>query len=124
MPTIGFIGNKVDLLIRQGATFGPHRVTLTNPNSTPVVLTGATVRGSVVYLKDDQVERVPVEVTITNAAAGEFDIGLSAETTAALPGGDHPTDPAGRHKWDLELVDALGRVTPIFYGTAQVFNEA
>lgn len=119
MPTIGFIGNKVDLLIRQGATFGPHTVTLTNPNNTAVNLTGATVRGSVVY----EGGSTPFDVTVTDAPGGVFTIGLTADVTAELPGGDHANDPAGRHKWDLELVDSLDRVTPIFYGIAQVFNE-
>ena len=44
MATLGYIGERLDLLIRQGATFGPFDVTLANPDKTPVNLTGATVQ--------------------------------------------------------------------------------
>lgn len=44
MATLGYIGEKLDLLVRQGATLGPFAVTLTNPDNTPVNLTGATLR--------------------------------------------------------------------------------
>ncbi len=51
MATLGYIGERLDLLIRQGATFGPFDVTLANPDKTPVDLTGATVRALLVQLR-------------------------------------------------------------------------
>jgi hypothetical protein len=44
MPQIGTKGSELDLLIRQGATFGPNSCTLTNPDNSPVNLTGATIK--------------------------------------------------------------------------------
>lgn len=44
MTTLGYIGEKLDLLVKQGSTLGPFKVTLANPDQTPVDLTGATRR--------------------------------------------------------------------------------
>ena len=43
MTTLGYIGEKFDLLIKQGSTLGPFSITLSNPDNTPVNLTGAAV---------------------------------------------------------------------------------
>jgi hypothetical protein len=47
MSTLGSIGVKLDLLIKQGSTFGPHKFTLTNPDGTPLDLTGCIVRAHI-----------------------------------------------------------------------------
>lgn len=47
MTTLGYIGEKLDLLVKQGSTLGPFKVTLLNADQTPVNLTGCTIRGHV-----------------------------------------------------------------------------
>lgn len=123
-PVIGSVGEAIDLLIRQGATFGPHQVTLTNPDGTPVNLTGATVRG--------QIRRTALStgspladlaVTIIDAPNGVFEFGLSSTQTAALGADESPQGHASRAVWDMELQDTLGRVIPLFTGKVNVYRE-
>lgn len=47
MAQVGFRGERLDLIARQGATLGPFVVTLTNPDNSPVNITGCTIRGLV-----------------------------------------------------------------------------
>jgi hypothetical protein len=89
MATLGYIGEKLDLLVRQGATLGPFTVTL----------------------------------TITDAAAGKFQFGMTDEATAAIPAGETLKDAASVYVWDMELEDASGRVLPLYYGDCKVFRE-
>lgn len=41
------LGERMNLLLQQGATFGPIVATMTNPDLSPVNLTGCTIFGSV-----------------------------------------------------------------------------
>ena len=57
---------RVDLELVQGATFGPVKHTLKNPDGTPVDLAGATLRGQVRRKASDPV--VAASFVFTNAA--------------------------------------------------------
>lgn len=114
MPAlISNLGEKLDLRMRQGSTWGPFRVTLTNPDETPIDLTGATVR---VLMECEQAPSM--SVGITDAITGEFEFGLDAEVTADVPATGSPMYP-----WYIELEDSTGRVLPLTYGLAQVFKD-
>lgn len=121
--TIGDIGQRLDLLIRQGGTFGPQRITLTNPDTTPVNLTGATVRGQIRKRPADAAVVAQLEVESPYDATGTFTIGLSAAVTAGITAGLDVTKPESLYVWDLELQDSLGRVLPLFYGDVRVHRE-
>lgn len=123
MATLGYIGEKLDLLVRQGATLGPFAVTLTNPDNTPVNLTGATLRAHLRKKALDAVKVAQFDVTITDAAAGKFEFGMIDEATAAIPAGETLKDAASVYVWDMELEDASGRVLPLYYGDCKVFRE-
>lgn len=125
MPTIGTKGENLDLLIRQGATFGPHLVTLTNPDTSPVNLTGCTVRGQIRKTATLPLSTgVALTCTVTNAAAGQFTISISDEDTTLLTADpDSETADASTYVWDLELEDAGGNVIPLMYGVANVWRE-
>ncbi len=122
-PVLGTAGERVDLLIRQGASFGPHVVTLTNPDGTLVNLTGATVRGQLRRKALDVAVLIALTCTITDAAGGEFEISLTDEQTAAITAGEDPAMLASAAVWDLELEDAAGRVIPVFYGRVTIHRE-
>lgn len=111
---LGDLGAVLDLQFRQGSTFGPHEIVLTNPGDTPMDLTGAEIRGQ---LRRNPGEGNPVAFTVTfgDRTAGEFSFELSAEQTAAL------TPP--KYIYDLELEDTLGRVIPLFHGEVIVELE-
>lgn len=121
-PRIGNLGSKLNLDIRQGGTFSVG-VTLTNPDNTPVDLTGATVRGQIRKTALDTVVAAAFTVTITNAPGGAFTFGLTDEITAALVAGEQPTEDASLYVWDMELEDALGQVLPLYYGSVTVLRE-
>jgi hypothetical protein len=123
-PVLGDRGDRVDLLIRQGATFGPHEITLTNPDDTPVDLTGATVRAQM--RRKALTTGLPLatfDTPVTDAAAGVFTLGLSAAATAALVAGEDPASLDSRAVWDLEVQDATGRVVPVYWGSVTIHRE-
>jgi len=112
--TLGDIGDRVDLVIKQGATFGPFSGFITNPNGSPVDLTGCELRAQLRRRPSEPA--VNFDIEITDAVGGEFTLQLAKETTAGL------TSPP-KYVWDFELEDALGRVSPICYGDVQVSLE-
>jgi hypothetical protein len=120
---IGTIGEKQDLLIRQGATFGPVRAKMTNPDGTAMNLTGCIIRGQV---RDEPLGSAvvcDVDVTITDPVNGDYEYGISAAKTAAMSAGAQLRDKLSQKFWDLELEDTLTRVTPLYYGDVSVFRE-
>ena len=123
MPTLGYIGEKLDLLIRQGATLGPFNVTLTNPNGTPYDLTGVTIRGQIRKTPSDPVVTADLDVSVIDSLLGKFEFGISSVLTAQIPTGESLKDTPSGQVWDMELVDTLGRVTPLYYGDVKVFRE-
>lgn len=123
MATLGNIGERFDLLVRQGGTFGPHSFTLTNPDGSPLNLTGATLRGQIRRKALDPVVAADIVVTMVDPLLGKFDISLSSATTAGIVCGPTIKDPLSAYEWDFEMVDSLGRVIPLYYGEVKVFRE-
>ena len=124
MARIGDIGEPLDLLIRQGADFGPITETLTNPDGSPFDLTGCLCRG--------QIRRAAADPTVVaefvfqvadDPTTGVVVWGLSHAVTAALSAGETIKDPASRYVYDHELVDASGRILPWRYGAVLVHRE-
>jgi len=120
--TIGFKGAELNLLVRQGATFGPMACTLTNPDTSPVSLAGATIRGQVRRLPNSATVAAPFTCTITNSAAGQFSYSITATDTASLSAGLTETDADSQYYWDMEM-EIAGVVTPLMYGAVSVFRE-
>jgi hypothetical protein len=125
MATIGTKGANLDLLIRQGATLGPVPCRLTNPDTSPMILTGSTFRGQIRKTPSSASSTGATAVcVITNATNGEFTFEFPVAATTALIADDVSEEaPASIYVWDLEIEDSVGRVTPIFYGTVKVFRE-
>ena len=128
-PTIGYFGERLDLRIRQGATFGPIQATMRNPVippaeiGTPVNLTGCTIRGQIRRKALDVAIIASFAVTITNALNGQYEFSLSSATTAGITAGENLDSTASKYVWDLELVDSTGRITPLYYGAVTVLRE-
>ena len=123
MATLGYIGEKLDLLIRQGATLGPFQGAMTNPDGTPVDLSGCVLRAQIRKKALDPAVVTPVTVTITDPLSGQYVFGLNAELTAAIVAGESIKDPTSKYVWDMEMVDASGQVLPLYYGDVSVFRE-
>lgn len=120
MSSIGDIGNKLDLVIKQGSTFGPFKVTLVNPDDTPVNLTGSTVNGQIRRSALDDSVAATLTAQITSATEGEFQFGLTSTETAQMVAGERKEDLASLYVWDMTLVDSEGRVIPLYYGDVRV----
>lgn len=120
---IGTIGERLDLLIRQGATLGPFVCSMSNPDGTPVDLTGVLITGQIRKTPASPQVAAQLEVRVTNPVAGQYEFGLSAITSAALTAGADISRPESAYVWDLELHDTLGRVIPLYYGEARVHRE-
>lgn len=123
MATLGTIGERLDLLVKQGSTLGPFNASMKNPDGSPVNMTGMTLRAQIrrTGLSASVVASIPA--TITNPALGQYTFGLSDEATSAIPAGETLKDPASKYVWDMELEDAAGNVMPLYYGDCKVFRE-
>lgn len=102
----------------QGATF-EYILTWTNPDGTPIDLTGYTARMQIRRRTTSQqlVDTLTTEngkITL-GGAEGTITLNLSATETAALP--------AAQHQYDLELVSSGGEVTRLLMGYFVVRQE-
>ena len=124
MAQVGTRGERLDLIVRQGATLGPHTVTLTNPNGTPVDLTGATIQGHV--RKNPLDSGAPVAsfvITYVDRVAGKYSFEIAHTVTAAIPAGEFQNSPESMYQYDMELLDTAGRIIPLHYGDFINFRE-
>lgn len=122
MAILGYFGEKQDLQIRQGATFGPFTVIIKNPDGTPVDISQIEIRGHVRKNPFDSAF-YPFSVVKTDAAQGMFEFSLSSEVTASMPAGGTPDSPMSQYVYDIELDSGLGQVTPLLFGPAKVLRE-
>ena len=124
MAQIGSIGERLDIILRQGSTLGPFIVTLTDSNGTPIDLTGATITGQVRKNALDTGSPVATfDIVYINRVAGQFSFGMAKATTVAIPAGEYQQDEASQYKWDMELTDSLTRCIPLYYGNFENFRE-
>ena len=119
---IGSIGEELDLVIRQGATFGPFNLTMVNPNATPVDLTGATFRGSIRKTPAGAWVQ-PVHFLVIDAVAGRYDMWIPDTETSLIKAGPTLTHSDSKYIWDAEMVDSSGNVIALYYGKVLVFRD-
>lgn len=123
MAEIGYKGEKLDLLIRQGGSFGPHIVTWTNPDGSPVDLSDMFFRAQIRKGHNNLIVAATFTTKIVDALAGKFSFEIDAIQTANLPAGENEDHPESQYKWDIESVNEVGYVTPLIYGDVRVFRE-
>lgn len=124
MPQIiGTKGEELDLLVRQGGTFGPFRVTLKNPDGTPVLLTDATFRGQVRKSFDSLTVDANFSFVVTDALQGKVQFEIDAVQTAAIMAGIDETVEESQYVYDIEYLNEENRVLPLFFGRVLVFRE-
>ncbi len=122
-PTLGTAGARMDLLIRQGATFTSGSIAMQNPDGTAVDLTGCLFQGQMRKKRLDSAVSATFTCVVTDAAAGLWKFGLSSTETAALNAGETLADDASNYVYDIEMIDGGGNILPIFYGNVQVQAE-
>lgn len=123
MATIGSIGDELNLLIKQGSTFKSYDIELQNNDRTPFDLTSCTLRGHIRREPGDITPVAVIEFIYVDRPAGKFYFTLSKEVTTLIPAGQTVKSKESQYVWDCELEDALGTVTPLYYGSAKVFRE-
>lgn len=121
MAVIGSFGQRLDLLIRQGACFS-FEVAINNPDATPVDLTGAAASAMIRKTHADASPVVAFTAAITPPNKVEFS--LTAAQTAAIAAGERVTDKASLYVWDMEILYAGGCVQSYLYGEVKVKAEA
>lgn len=121
---IGFLGEEMHLSIKQGATFGPVTATMTNPDGTPVNLTGCGFVGTIrKKAKDTDPPIGSLTFAITDAVNGKYQFSMSDTATAALPCGESLQSGDSTFVYDIMMSDAGGNVLPLYYGKVTVFRE-
>lgn len=122
MQVLSNYGAQLNLAIAQGTDFGPVTLTFTNPDTTPLNLTGCTLAAA---LKSQPLGPVvePFTMTITDPTHGVATLFMPAATTAALTCGPSPFDVASVYQWDMKLTDASGDVSRPLWGTASVLRS-
>jgi hypothetical protein len=120
---LGWIGEEMNVTIRQGATVGPYHATMVNPDSSPVNLAGCTIVGEIRKKPHDSTIVLNWRVQITDAINGKYDFWLTDEDTTPLECGDTLNSSKSQYVHDIELHDAAGQVIPLYYGKVAVFRE-
>lgn len=125
MPTIGHKGENLDLIIRQGATFGPLHMLLEEDDGSPIDLTGCTLLAQIAKTADGPlISGASGTFNVIDAAGGEVEFSFTDQATAVLTADpDSETGPDSTHVWGLDLHRADGRVQPLLYGTVNVFRN-
>lgn len=123
-PQIGTKGEPLNLLIRQGATFGPKHCTIYSGAGVPEDITGCSFLAEIRKTPDTSTVAAVATFVITNAAAGEFTFTFPASATADIDAGSvDEAEPASQYVWDMEMHYPDGRVRPLVYGEVSVFRE-
>lgn len=118
---LGYKGEKLDILIVQGADFGPYLATMANPDGSPVNLTDCQIIGMIAKSPNTPAI-VPMDVTITDAAAGQYRFGLGNLASNSIPAGRTEDVPESRYIWQLQLIDSARHITPLYYGDVGIFR--
>ncbi len=121
--TIGTFGERLDLHIKQGATFGPMRFEMVNPDDTSVDLSNCEIRSQIRQQASDASVVLDIDCPLTNPMLGKFEFSLSDEQTRLIDAGSSTEEMQNRFVWDMELEDGTGRVIPLYYGQVLVLRE-
>lgn len=125
MPVIGSKGAELDLLVRQGATFGPVTIQAKDNMGNPIDLTGATIRAQIRKTAYDTLyPGATCTCTITDAVNGYYELSIPATVTALLDADvADETAEDSTYVWDMEVQLSTGRVIALTYGKVNVFRE-
>lgn len=121
MASIGTIGNKLDLLFRQGSSFGPYQITIKNAAGLPINLTGYTFSAKIKKSYSTATTLADIIVTPVNLELGIISISMPSLVTQNIKGNP---DKNADYIWDMEYTDTNGLVEPLFYGKVTSFANA
>lgn len=124
VQTIRSFGERLDFEHRQGSTWGPFTRTLRNPDATLVDLTGVTLRGQIrkTALSDTLTVAITFELA-PDPTEGWYRFWVTAAQTEVIPTAEDLADDDARYRYDIEYVDASGRVIPDLWGFIRFMPE-
>jgi hypothetical protein len=122
IPVAGTIGQRIDLLIKQGSDFiGELECYDDQVPPQPTPLAGFTFRG---HLRKKPGGTPLRTLVMTVFASHKIRISLTDDETATLKCGEFLDDDASQYVWDAESIEtATGTILPAFYGEAQVYRD-
>lgn len=113
MPTLGNLGERLNLKVRAGTSLGPFMAQM-SANDLPFDLTSCAIRASARTAFGQEPE-TEFDVQITEPAAGEYQFGLTPAQTVEL------ADTRTRKMvWDMELELPDGQILALYYGALTV----
>jgi hypothetical protein len=122
VSSVGNFGQELNLQIRQGATFGPVVVTLTDATEQPLDLTGCQFRGQIRKTRSSPVVVAEFSFTISDPLVGKVSFGLADDVSLTIPCGDTTRDPLSQYVYDILLDDTAGATVPVMYGAVSVLK--
>lgn len=120
---IGDRGQRLNLLIKQGATFGPLRIRFTNPDGSPIDVRDIVFRAQLRKTPNSLVAAATFVFTTDDGADGWVSMSMSADQTANVTAGDDEFSDESAYVWDLEGQEPDGRVLSYLYGNVRVVAE-
>lgn len=119
---LGSIGKRHDLLIRQGAGFGPYLIEVRTASGAARDITGWTAEGSLRRHASSTVALVDFEFDLPAPTLGQLRFWIDAEDTLpdALPCGESDLDKESLYYWDFDLITSAGTRIPLLYGSVRV----
>lgn len=123
MAEIGIKGEQLDLLIRQGATFGPFSMVIADGGGNPTDITNMQFRGQIRKTFDDIDVDAQFSFELIDAVNGQLEFSINAGQTELLGAGIDENAPESQYVYDIESEDQDGIVYPIVYGNVRVFRE-
>jgi hypothetical protein len=122
-PTIGLESASANLYINQGSTFDETVTYVEDDEVTPINLTGYTARAQ---LRSGYGGTLITTLTTENSGItlggvlGTIRMTIAPVVTAAYT---PATFANGAVVWDLEIIDALGKITRLLQGVAELSKE-
>lgn len=120
MTLISNLGIEVDFEIVSGTDFSAT-LTLLNPDTTPINLSGSTFAADIKKSTVSPVVEQAMTVTMTDAVNGVLKVSLP-HASNTLQAGATATDPEGQYVWDLKMTDSGGNVSHPRYGTVTIWS--
>lgn len=120
---LGYLGESFDMLIKQGAGFGPFEFELELEDEEtgeviPYDLTGGTVICEIRRKGLDTGTPVATP-TCTILAPNKFTLAMTDNQTAAIPAGELVTDKTSQYVFDIVFQPpSAGDIEPLYYGNA------
>ena len=124
MMLLGNRGQRQDLLIVVGATFGPRPVSLIS-RGTPIDATGCSLHAQARRNPRDAEPLFSFDcVLVDPTARPQFLLGLPASASAGVETGVDSRDPHSHAWWNMVLRDSTARIIPLAWGTVTLVRDA